>query len=32
MKRQGYDVQEIDEVIKKGTFAVPDKPLVEPEY
>lgn len=30
MKRQGFSAQEIDEVITRGTFAIPDKPLEEP--
>lgn len=32
MKRQGYDGAQIDEVIKKATFSIPDKPLEEPSY
>jgi hypothetical protein len=30
MKRQGYGAAEIAEVIDKGNFIIPDKPLVEP--
>ena len=32
MKRQGYDAVEIAEVIQKGTFEIPDKPLEQPVY
>ena len=32
MKRQGFSAAEIAESIEKGSFPVPDKPLVEPEY
>lgn len=30
MKRQGYSASEIAEVIEKGNFIIPDKPLTEP--
>ena len=30
MKRQGYGAAEIAEVIDKGNFIIPDKPLIEP--
>ena len=32
MKRQGFSAAEIAESIEKGSFPIPDKPLVEPEY
>lgn len=32
MKRQGYSASEIDEVIQKGNFVIPEKPLVQPTY
>ena len=32
MKRQGFSAAEIAESIEKGSFPVPDKPLVEPTY
>ena len=32
MKRQGFGAAEIAEAIEKGSFSVPDKPLVEPTY
>ena len=32
MKRQGYSASEIAEVIEKGNFIIPEKPLAEPEY
>lgn len=31
MRSQGFDEQEIDSVISKGVFQVPDKPLQEPK-
>ena len=31
MKRQGYSMQEIDETIKKGFFAAPERPAPPPE-
>lgn len=31
MKKQGYSAVEIAEVIQKGTFSMPDKPLEQPE-
>ncbi len=32
MKRQGFSAAEIADAIEKGSFPIPDKPLVEPEY
>lgn len=32
MKRQGYSAVEIAEVIQKGTFSLPDRPLPEPVH
>ncbi len=32
MLRQGFSAAEIAESIEKGSFPIPDKPLVEPEY
>lgn len=32
MKRQGFSAVEIAEAIEKGSFPVPEKPLVEPVY